>query len=62
MAGQIIHYNVTMPERMFPIMQIGKGRQTKCDIPQFDYGGVGNVRGLSAERARPIRRPGGEGS
>ena len=35
MAGQVIHYNVRMPERCFPIVPTGKRRETRCDIPQF---------------------------
>jgi hypothetical protein len=35
MAGQVTHYNVTMPEQCFPIIPIGKRRETRFDIPQF---------------------------
>jgi hypothetical protein len=50
MADQVNHCNVTMPEQMFPIMQIGKGRETRCDIPQFGLRRLREREELSAER------------
>jgi hypothetical protein len=48
MAGQVIHFNVKKPERRFPIIPIGKRRETRFDIPQF---GLHWERdGFSAER------------
>jgi hypothetical protein len=35
MAGQVIHFDVKKPERRFPIIPIGKRKETRFDIPQF---------------------------
>jgi hypothetical protein len=49
MAGQVIHSNVTMPERCFPIIPTGKHSETRRDVTQFGL----RARG---EGERPFHR------
>jgi hypothetical protein len=51
MAAQVIHYNVTVPERCFPITPAGNrmGNEVRYSTVRI-AGGMGSVRGLSAER------------
>jgi hypothetical protein len=53
MPGHVIHSNVTMPEPMFPICRLGRARETRCDIPQFELRatrGTGGAFPLSGAR------------
>jgi hypothetical protein len=61
MAGQVIHYNVTMPEQCFPIIPTGKRRETRCDIPQFGLRRRGERKGPFRRAAHAIHRPQGDG-
>jgi hypothetical protein len=61
MASQVIHCNVTMPEQMFTVVPIGKGGETRCDIPQFRLWRRGEREGPFHRAAHAVRRPRGDG-